>query len=181
MKCGKNGSSIGGIVLISKRYSWIAPITITLSLMLSGCGSDSNSKESYVTGVYQGNAIGGVSDVAWKYGDKFLSPLLEPAVTDKAIYVGDIRYFYAIDVKTGQQLWAYDEIDGIQSRPAVANGVVSFIDNAGIHAFDAESGELLWERDYNQDVPNEIKPEVTVSSSLHTYLLTSSLKMAALP
>ncbi|AWP26357.1 PQQ-like beta-propeller repeat protein [Paenibacillus sp. Cedars] len=148
--------------MFRKRYGWIT--AISLSLLIAGCGNNSQS-----SGAYQGKAIEGIASVAWTNEEQFQFPLLEPTVTEKAMYVGDLRYLYSIDTKTGKQLWT-QEVDGMISRPTVSNGTVSFIDNAGVHALNADSGELLWEHLSKKEVPYEMRPSKAAASSNHVFI-----------
>ncbi|WP_182914127.1 PQQ-binding-like beta-propeller repeat protein [Paenibacillus sp. 1011MAR3C5] len=151
--------------MFRKRYGWIAAISI--GLMISGCGNNASSTQS--SGVYQGKAIEGIASVDWYNEEQFQTPPLEPTVTEKAMYVADLRYLYAIDTKTGNELWTHD-VDGMISRPAVSSGTVSFIDNAGVHALNADSGELLWEHLYKKEVPYEARPAEAAASSNHVFI-----------
>lgn len=85
------------------------------------------------------------------------------------MYVGDLRNIYAVDTKAGKQLWT-QEVDGMISRPTASNGTVSFIDNAGLHALNADSGELLWEHLYKMEVPYEMRSGEVAASSNHVFI-----------
>lgn len=85
------------------------------------------------------------------------------------MYIADLRYLYAIDSKTGKELWTHD-VDGMISRPTASDGTVSFIDNVGVHALNADSGELLWEHLYKKEVPSEARPAESAASSNHVFI-----------
>lgn len=98
----------------------------------------------------------------------------QPAVVGNRLYVGGRDgYFYALNARTGQQIWRFDTsavtgsqhptvgVQGgagaipyfgnsaattlLRDGPAVVNGTVYFGDNkANLYALDASSGELKW-------------------------------------
>ncbi|MBW5444748.1 PQQ-binding-like beta-propeller repeat protein [Cohnella sp. CFH 77786] len=148
-------------MLNGKKYGWIAPVLVSLGVLISGCGN--NNKQAESNGNVQAKAIEGISNVAWKYED-FQSPPLDATVTEKYVYVGNNEKLYAIDEASGKKIWEH-EASGIPSRPAVNSGIISFLDNTGAHALDAESGKLLWEHLYKKEVPRDMRPaEVAISS-----------------
>lgn len=139
---------------------------IAIIIVLAGCGNNATQPES--ANVYQGEALDGIAKVAWEYGE-FQSPQLEASVTEEAAYVGDQHNLYAIDSKTGKKKWTY-EVTGRLSRPAAADGVVSFLDNSGVHVLDAESGALLWEHLNKMEIPHELRPVITTVSDDHVFV-----------
>jgi outer membrane protein assembly factor BamB len=60
--------------------------------------------------------------------------------------VGSSDYkVYALDVNTGAKLWSFATHNGVDSSPAVANGVVYVgSDDYNVYALKADTGVLLW-------------------------------------
>ena len=68
-----------------------------------------------------------------------------PAVVDGRVYVLSRSGTYALDAKTGEEVW-HNPSAGGTSSPAYANGVVYVHDNTGVvRALDGTSGEELWQ------------------------------------
>lgn len=74
-----------------------------------------------------------------------------PTIANGAIYFGTLdEHFFALDAKTGRQLWRYaatatETTIFEQPAPAVANGiVVAGFGGGDLVAFRAESGEVVW-------------------------------------
>jgi outer membrane protein assembly factor BamB len=90
----------------------------------------------------------GKSQVKWK--KLFQNGVLNssPAVVNAVVYFGAHDQVYALDARTGTELWTYATGGQVNSSPAVANGVVyvgSCLGNIGdMYALNAGSGTLLW-------------------------------------
>ncbi|MFB3893387.1 MAG: PQQ-binding-like beta-propeller repeat protein [Phycisphaerae bacterium] len=72
-----------------------------------------------------------------------------PVVADgKAFIVGADRKVYAVDVKTGKEVWKYADVgDGPMplGEPVVTDGLVIVSDRSkALHAIDASTGKLSW-------------------------------------
>lgn len=139
---------------------------IAISLVFAGCGNNAIQSES--TGVYRGKALDGIANVTWEYED-LQWPQLEASVTEVAAYVGDQYNLHSIDSRTGKKKWMF-EVKGRISRPAATDGLVSFLDDDGVHAIDAESGKLLWEHLYKTELPYEMRPTQTTASANHVFV-----------
>jgi uncharacterized repeat protein (TIGR01451 family) len=71
---------------------------------------------------------------------------------------GDGGSVYALNASTGAQLWSYFA-EGVQSSPAVVNGVIYFgSDNGAVYALNANTGALRWS--YMTDGPVQSSPAV---------------------
>lgn len=72
-----------------------------------------------------------------------------PAVADGVIYAAaDDGKLYAFDIQTGEVIWSVLTYEYVGSMPTVANGVVYVTRAPGpdyVSAYDAGTGELLWE------------------------------------
>lgn len=100
-----------------------------------------------------------------------------PAVVDGAVYVGDWSgRFYAIDLRTGRELWTYDT----EIHPTVYSGqivssaavtdvrtssdqLVVFGAGRSVYALDAANGALRWRHDVNPDGSRDDPSEVQSS------------------
>jgi len=69
-----------------------------------------------------------------------------PAVANGIVYVGSgDQHLYALDAKTGAQVWNAATGGAIVSSPAVADGAVYVgTTDSHVYAFDAETGALRW-------------------------------------
>lgn len=69
-----------------------------------------------------------------------------PAIADETVYIGsNDGNLYAINTKTGKQIWSYKTDGSIYSSPTVTDGIVYVGSNDGyIHAVDAKIGNKLW-------------------------------------
>jgi outer membrane protein assembly factor BamB len=79
------------------------------------------------------------------------------------VYVGGAA-LYALDAADGATRWTSHEIGVSASMPAVANGRLfanSEDPNFGLHAFDAQTGALLWRGD-----PGETLATPTVANGV---------------
>lgn len=85
--------------------------------------------------------------------DQGCGSISTPAFNGERLYVGagapdaDEDYagsMYALDASTGAVIWRKDLRGPVLAAPAVANGVVFAATLAGVMAFDAGTGEVLW-------------------------------------
>lgn len=74
-----------------------------------------------------------------------------PAVVDGLVYFGtnDLADYYgsvyALDARTGEELWRFDPENGTCSSPAVVKGILYIgSDDRSVYALDATTGEKLW-------------------------------------
>ena len=80
-----------------------------------------------------------------------------PAVLGETVYVGrDIRSsigLTAIDASTGEPRWHYTIYAGVQTQPAIVNGIVYFgSDDNRLYALGAKKGDLLWKYATNDSI-----------------------------
>jgi outer membrane protein assembly factor BamB len=75
-------------------------------------------------------------------------------VADGTIFVGSAdKNLYAIDSKTGQEIWHFETKDIVRSTPAVAEGMVFFGSrDHNVYAVDARTGKLRWKFDTLREV-----------------------------
>jgi outer membrane protein assembly factor BamB len=75
-------------------------------------------------------------------------------VVGDTIYIGSAdKNFYAVDAKTGREMWHFETKDIIRSTPAVVNGAVFFGSNDhNVYALDAKTGTLKWKVDTIREV-----------------------------
>ncbi|MFF4079414.1 PQQ-binding-like beta-propeller repeat protein [Streptomyces sp. NPDC001777] len=74
------------------------------------------------------------------------------SVTEQAVVANGVVYFgsddnhlYALDAGTGKRRWAFPMLDGVNSAPVVANGLVH-ISSSRLYAVNAATGKQRWSR-----------------------------------
>ena len=71
-------------------------------------------------------------------------------ISDGTVYVGSdgglgAPGLYAISIETGEELWVFPTENGVQSSPALADGVVYFGSrDKNLYALDERTGEGVW-------------------------------------
>jgi len=96
--------------------------------------------------------------IAWKFqtgAAVFPSPLISKGV----LYIGSMdSTFYALDAKTGQELWRYPTGNTIQSTAAAHKNLIFFESGNSLFAL-SKSGKLKWKRDLSGGkVSNQLDP-----------------------
>ncbi|WP_436344577.1 PQQ-binding-like beta-propeller repeat protein [Natronorubrum sp. FCH18a] len=79
-----------------------------------------------------------------------------PAVADGRVYQPDFRTLRVLDAADGAELWTVE--DG-RTAPLVRNGVAYVSIGNAIHALEAETGETLWEREF--ETPGNVTTPAT--------------------
>ncbi|MEZ4905125.1 MAG: PQQ-binding-like beta-propeller repeat protein [Spirosomataceae bacterium] len=68
-----------------------------------------------------------------------------PTIVNGKVYVGGFTNLYALDAKNGTKIWEFATGSGIDSSPAVAEGVVYVGSNDyNLYAVDAVTGTKKW-------------------------------------
>ena len=67
---------------------------------------------------------------------------------------------YAVDEETGQARWTYRTHHEGEPAPAYEDGLV-FVGAGTMDAFDAGTGELVWQRYLLGDSPGSVSTEIT--------------------
>jgi outer membrane protein assembly factor BamB len=97
------------------------------------------------SGVYAGQGPRQFHRVKWKFptGNRIVS---SPVMDNKKVYFGsDDGNVYAVDAKSGHEIWRRTTRGPVPSTPAVAAGIVYFISYDGnFYALNAETGALKW-------------------------------------
>jgi len=91
--------------------------------------------------------VGNVGNLQVKWRKFFQNGfLLSPTtMASGVVYFGANNHVYALDARTGAELWTYAAGDQVDSSPAVANGVVYFSSGDGnVYALNATTGAPLW-------------------------------------
>ena len=89
--------------------------------------------------------VNNVGNLSVKWSSSVDSDGSEPAVADGVVYIGGGASVYALNAKTGVELWSYTTGNGVGSSPAVANGVVYIgSDDNNVYALNAKTGAKLW-------------------------------------
>jgi parallel beta-helix repeat protein len=138
----------------------------------SGCGVDSCSP-----------LWAGVTEVS-QQGDGPQSP----AVGEGKVYVGSNDTFYAFDADgCGEPhclpLWStYTPVSFFSSSPSIANGVVySTCDNNYIYAYEASTGDVLWQYYTSGGYPMRSSPTILDGRLFHGATFNYTLYAFALP
>lgn len=97
------------------------------------------------TGVYKTKPLLQLKGLKWKFqADNKISS--EPAVYKGIVYFNTIfSHLYAIDAKTGKQIWNVNKEGMVYSRPVIAGNVLYF--GSGdffLYALDAKTSKELW-------------------------------------
>lgn len=83
--------------------------------------------------------------LSWRFkaGDEVKS---SPAIVQGRVYIGSSdKHLYALDVKTGKQIWSTVLDDAVEASPTLVDNVVYIGTLAGtLYALDAESGSQRW-------------------------------------
>ncbi|MGB7539401.1 MAG: PQQ-binding-like beta-propeller repeat protein [Anaerolineales bacterium] len=87
-----------------------------------------------------------------------------PAVADGIVYAGSAGpQFFAVDAKTGEEVWRIAVGGYVRSSPAVAGGVVYFGDWIGLfYALDARTGKEKW----SFDTQGAVVPSPTIADGV---------------
>ena len=68
-----------------------------------------------------------------------------PVIVNEVLYIGTTFGIFALDAKSGKEMWRYPTNGFIKSVPAVANGVLYIgADDKQFYAIDAKDGTLKW-------------------------------------
>jgi len=91
-----------------------------------------------------------------------------PVVVDDVVYIGTVR---AVDANSRETLWEFEPERSATSQLTVADGILyATISPAGLdaslslYAFDADSGDVLWETDVGSSMPTVADGTVYVGS-----------------
>lgn len=75
-----------------------------------------------------------------------------PVIVNDVLYIGSTYGIFALDARTGRELWRYHTNGFVKSVPAVSNGVLYFgADDRKFYAIDAKDGTLKWMNDKSLD------------------------------
>lgn len=84
--------------------------------------------------------------LAWSFQTHSEEPFNGLAVAGSTLYIGSPldSNFYALDAKTGKQIWKFETAPANFSSPTVIDGVVYFGADSSIYALDAKTGAVFW-------------------------------------
>jgi outer membrane protein assembly factor BamB len=101
-------------------------------------------KQSLIESSFTENGERIMGDMVAGGGD-FQSP---PTVKDGIVYVGTpARFVYAVDAKTGKEIWRFETSGQVSGAPSVHNGCVYFGQQGGneeMYCVDAKTGNPVW-------------------------------------
>jgi outer membrane protein assembly factor BamB len=152
-------------------------IVLSLLLATTVASSASQSKDWPVgRGNYEGTAVGQGTiptkpTVLWEFKTKSDKAGFEatPIIAFGKVFVGDFDgTMYAIDFKTGAEVWSKKTKDGFVTAAAAKDGKVIVGDFSGqVYCFDAVTGEQLWVHELDQQVasgPSFYEDNVLITS-----------------
>jgi outer membrane protein assembly factor BamB len=92
---------------------------------------------------------------------------LHPVLADGVLYVGsDDRRLYALDARTGDELWRYDAGSALQGSATIANGMLFASSEDGtLHAIDLATHGVAWQAMGVEDVGLVVDGIVYVAGS----------------
>ena len=71
-----------------------------------------------------------------------------PVIVNDVLFIGSTYGVFALDAKTGKEIWRFQTESFVSSVPAVSNGVIYIDDeNKKFYAIDAKDGTLKWKND----------------------------------
>jgi outer membrane protein assembly factor BamB len=71
-----------------------------------------------------------------------------PVIVNDVLFIGSTFGVFALDAKTGKEIWRFQTESFVSSVPTVSNGVVYIGDeNKKFYAIDAKDGTLKWKND----------------------------------
>ena len=100
---------------------------------------------------YTGDAVNAPLTLKWTKDLGFETDS-SPVIVNDVLYIGSTYGIFALDAKTGRELWRYQTNGFVKSVPAVSNGVLYFgADDRKFYAIDAKDGTLKWMNDTSLD------------------------------
>ena len=125
---------------------------ISFVLLLLSCCSKSGSSSDWAmfrgnlqrTGVYKTEALQQFNGIKWKFRTDYHYRDTSPVVCGNVVYFGGGDSLYAIECKTGKEIWRYDADDEICSSPIVSNSIVYFGSRYYLHAVYSKTGKKKW-------------------------------------
>jgi outer membrane protein assembly factor BamB len=100
---------------------------------------------------YTGDVINAPPSLKWTKDLGFETDS-SPVIVNDVLYIGSTFGIFALDAKTGIELWRYHTNGFVKSVPAVSNGVVYFgADDRKFYAIDTKNGTLKWMNDKSLD------------------------------
>jgi len=71
-----------------------------------------------------------------------------PVIVNDILYIGSTFGVFALNAKTGKEIWRFHTDSFVRSVPAVSNGVIYIgADDKKFYAIDAKDGTLKWKND----------------------------------
>jgi outer membrane protein assembly factor BamB len=81
--------------------------------------------------------------IIWKFNSGEFNN--KPLVNDSILYCGSMdKKFYALNIRTGNEIWHFAASYPITSSAAIENGIVCFESGNRLYGLDALTGNLLW-------------------------------------
>jgi outer membrane protein assembly factor BamB len=148
-----------------------------LACLVAGLGL-ADATETQHWPMFRGNSLGtGVATTAlpdrleqiWAFEVEKGSFESTAAVVNGVVYIGDLDgRFYALDLRTGKEIWRYTIEGGFPGSAAVRDGRVYIGDYDGrLHCLDVNGGKLIWSFEAQGEInasPNFHKQHVLFGS-----------------
>jgi outer membrane protein assembly factor BamB len=100
---------------------------------------------------YTGDAVNAPLTLKWTKDLGFETDS-SPVIVNDVLYIGATYGIFALDVKTGKEIWRYQTNGFVKSVPAVSNGAIYFgSEDRKFYAIDAKDGTLKWMNDKSLD------------------------------
>jgi outer membrane protein assembly factor BamB len=100
---------------------------------------------------YTGDAVNAPPTLKWTKNLGFETDS-SPVIVDDVLYIGSTHGIFALDAKTGKEIWNFPTNGFVKSVPAVSNGVIYIgADDRKFYAIDAKDGTLKWMNDKSMD------------------------------
>ena len=98
------------------------------------------------------------TNIAWKFRTG-AAVYTSPLISDGVLYIGSMdSTFYALDAKTGQELWRYPTGNTIQSTATVHNKLIFFESGNSLFVLTSR-GKLKWRKElFSGDINNQMDP-----------------------
>ena len=141
-----NGAQLWSEYPIYDTYLGLAPYVVTGGVVY--CSTTQTSGLFFAFNAKTGNELWSKSITPYEFWSS-------PAVVNGVLYVGTEQYatglqsplngVYALNAKSGAQIWNYSSSYSVEASPVVVEGIVYFVTYEGdLYALNAENGVQIW-------------------------------------
>ncbi|MHB8859032.1 MAG: outer membrane protein assembly factor BamB family protein [Thermoleophilia bacterium] len=139
-------AAASSLIYLTVRHSHISNPELSSSGSMFGADLGRSS-------AYDSAALPGPPHIKWSL-QGFLATTA-PVVSEDTVFVGGITTsgrreygIHAVGFNTGQEKWVFkigNDMDPLESTPAIAGGIVYFCGDRSLFALDAQTGEKRWQ------------------------------------